>query len=397
MPVETPEAPVVEQQQQPTGVNRFLQQFEGIDSPETAPEPPKAEQPAPQKEAKPEPTPKRDPEMRITSKPPERPIEKKDKADGPPELRKRLDELKAKDGEWEKKWKARDEEFTKLTKERDDYKGRRVWTDEDGNTLKKHQDESAALRKQLAEADYSRSDEFKTRFKDPYTNLLKTAAASVAHYPVATNEEGGTRAGTQQDFERIMRADPTERGAIAQKLFGVNAGAVMSDIREIERMQIAAQQAISDASTRSEERAKTERAQMEASQKEYDAAFSQARADLEAKFPRFFAKSEDPEVQKAMDAGNQWMESIVGEAPKMTPGDRAAANAVFQYRAGAGFARQVAENAAKDKKIATLEAEVKKLRGSDPGRTTDKPGGGEPQKDDKPVGIAGLGAKFDAL
>lgn len=374
----TPAAP------EPQGYQKFMQDFEQFKEPAAEPaKEPKAEPAKAPTEPKAQPTPKADPKATPTPPKADKPPE------GPAQLRKAYDELKAK---YERETKELNEKYSTRSKEYEEVSKKRVWSEDDAKAMERHQKEAEDLRRQLAETAYERSDEFKQKFTEPYNNILKTAVAAVKQYGVEQGEGQPMRAGTPEDLQQVMSAPPHQQAAVARRIFGDNAALVLSDIREMQRLRISAEQAVSEHAKGIPERTKAERARAEQEFKAYEQATSEARSQLEKDYPEYFGKHEDPEIQGAMEKGYEFFDNLVSGIQSMSPQDRAAANAVVRARA-AGFPRALVQIKQLKSKLAAVEAELAKGRASDPGSATDK-GGTPPASGTKP-GIAGMLDAFE--
>lgn len=342
------------------GEQSFISKMmESVNAPEASPEPqpeqkPKSEE-APKGEKKP------DKEAKPEAKPGDKPADKsKEKEDGIPALRKRYDELSASE-------KAKAKEIESLNKKLKDLEGKRVWSADDDKRIEQYENRIKELHGQLSEADYTRSQEYISKYVNPWHAAVKETVDLTKQMQVFTDDGQSTRAGTEADFLKVINAPAAEQGAIARKIFGDNAPTIVSRVAELTRMSREANQAIK-AATESRTKADGEKAEMARRERQlYEGSREAAINELKEQYPQFFGEPEDnPQVAQAMRSGYEWVDSQMAASESASPEERAAIAAVIRARAAA-FQRQNVELNAERAKVKSLEAELAKYRKSEPG------------------------------
>lgn len=374
---------------EPTGMERFLGGvLEAANTPEPGAAPdPKPAAAAPTKPAEPAAKPAEKPAP-AAAKPEAKPAPPEKKSSDAPELRKRLDELSG----FEKKAKA---EIEELKRHKAELEGRKFITPEVQREIDATKQELADARKRLSESDYRQSDDFKKQFGDPYKLHLKAMEDAAKEYGVVIDEEGKTRPGTRADLSQIANVPLAQRATVARKLFGDNAPAVLADMRELDRLENLANQALGAHQTNMEARTRQQREQWEAERGQYDQAHNASREELATKYPDYFGKSEDPEEQKALDDGYAMIDQLAQGGDKMTPQDRAAASAVVRAQA-AGFRRMIVKHNRATALLKAANEELAKLRGTDPGRGGEG-GAAATAAEDLSGGSAAMAEKFNNI
>lgn len=93
------------------------------------------------------------------------------------------------------------------------------------STLNKKLEEVGATLKFAA---YEQSEEYKQKYETPFIEAWNEGVQQVASLTI-TDEAGGTRKGTADDFQAVMRESDNEQAAqIASEMFGANAFYVLS-------------------------------------------------------------------------------------------------------------------------------------------------------------------------
>lgn len=343
----------------------------------TASQKPEATKPAPEVKPKTDATTKPEPKAEAkpdTSKTTDKPEPKTTIA---PELRKRLAEVEQSD-------KAKAAEIESLRKQNAEYQNRRYVTPEMEKEIEANKAQMAELRRQLAETAYEKSDEFKQKYIEPYSQAKAAALEMVEQYQVTIDEDGNTRPATKADFLRVAQALPGERAAIARKLFGENSLNVLADIRDLERMSREANNAIKQHRDVLEAKTKQEQEAWEGNQKQFESARQLSRQQLAQEFPEFFGEPEDPDLAEAWKKGNEFVDSAAQRAADMSAEERAAVSEVMRARA-AWFPRGHKENTKLKAENAQLKEELAKYRASDPGNIGER-GDAKPKGDEDLTG-----------
>lgn len=363
------------------GVDKLMAELDKA----VAPKPPEQKTPP---EAKPG-VAKTDPNK--PAEPPKKPDEAGD-ADhwtkAPPRLRKAYEELKtsstAKISEFEAKIRA--------------LESKPVEKPADTKLIEEYQGKISTLQKRLAESDYSRSDEFKSKYVDPLGEAYKAAIAEVKQLTVreGEGENAKDRQATEHDFRHIMNLPLKDQGIAARRMFGDAADAVLAHRTELARLQRDMESAVKKASEEHETRSKEQQLASEKQKETYDRTKESALQHLKTKWPHWFSDdTADAEATAALKSGYDFVKGFVDKAEKMSLEDHAMHAAIVEARA-AGFQREVFKNTRLSNKVKSLEEELEKYRKSDPGAGGDPAGGGDPAASKSTGGIAAMAARFNS-
>ena len=190
-----------------------------------------------------------------------------------------------------------------------------------------------------------------------------------------TDQEGNTRKGTPDDFQRIMREPENEMAAsLAQEMFGPNAFYVLAQRRDIQRVNNQRVKALEEFRTTLSQREKMQAENSKKQQEEADAKRVQQTAlwkkyNTQAieKYPEFFAPvAGDEEGNALLDKGYKDADLAFGGAAELSDDRRVQLHSAIRNRAAA-FGRLVYQLRTKDTQIADLKKELDELKGSTPG------------------------------
>lgn len=267
----------------------------------------------------------------------------------------------------------------------------------DTKLIEKYQGEINTLKKQLAQTDYSKSDEFKRNFTEKMADTYKTAVSEVAQLVVREGEGENVkeRAGTAADLQYILNLPLKDQGPVARRMFGDNADIVLTHRNELFRIQRESAAALKQAEEQHEFRSKEQEHASKKAKETYDTTVEASLQHLKTKWPQFFAEdADDQEGSAALKAGYEFVDTVAKKAAEMSMEDQAIHDAMIRSRAAA-FPREVLKVKRLTDKVSSLEQELAKFRKSDPGAGGDPTSGDEAGKGKKTGGIAGMAAMFD--
>lgn len=239
------------------------------------------------------------------------------------------------------------------------------------STLNKKLEEVGATLKFAA---YEQSEEYKQKYETPFIEAWNEGVQQVASLTI-TDEAGGTRKGTADDFQAVMRESDNEQAAqIASEMFGANAFYVLSSRRELQKLSNSRNKALSEYRSTMAERGKAEaenaiKAKTEADNRRIQqlAAFKALNEDAALKYPAFFAPVEgDDEGNKILEKGYKDADLAFQGGNGLTPEQLVRLHSAIRNRA-AGFGRLAYKLKQNEAKIAELENILKDLRESTPG------------------------------
>jgi hypothetical protein len=246
---------------------------------------------------------------------------------------------------------------------------RKTFTEQISTLNKKLEDAMGSLKF----ADYESSEEYKTTYEAPFVEAWNEGVQQVTGLSVVTDE--GTRKGTPEDFQAIMRESDNERAAtMATEMFGSNAFYVLASRRELVKLNNARTKALGEFKSGLAERLKTEAEKAEKTKTEFEAqriqritTFKKLNEEAQTKYPDLFAPLEgDDEGNKILEKGFKDADLAFHGANGLTPDQVVRLHSAIRNRA-AGFGRLTYRLKQRDAKIAHLEGQLAEIRGSAPG------------------------------
>jgi GrpB-like predicted nucleotidyltransferase (UPF0157 family) len=250
----------------------------------------------------------------------------------------------------------------------------------DDTERKTFTDQIVGLNKKLEEAvgnlkfvAYEQSDEYKQKYETPFVETWNEGVQQITTLTVSTDE--GTRKGTAEDFQSIMRESDNERAAtIATEMFGPNAFYVLSQRRELQKLNNARVKALGEYKSSMAERTKTEteaaikaKEGAEAARIQRLTTFKKYNEEAATKYPDWFAPLEgDEEGNKLLEKGLKDADLAFQGGNGLTPEQVIKLHSAIRNRSAA-FGRLTYRLKQKDLKIAELEKALTEIRGSAPG------------------------------
>jgi hypothetical protein len=240
-------------------------------------------------------------------------------------------------------------------------------------------------KQRVEEADFTRSDEYSSKYVQPYQNEMKRAMEEVKALTVTFTVDGEpqTRAATENDFKKALALPPSEQDAFIHDTFGRSAHRVINRINELERIKLAANNAVTEFATNYEKN-KTQREldtkrQRDEWEKSLNESYTGFQKDPE--IGKYVSESEtDPDGTKLYKAELERFDGFKVNAP--TAADAATVRALY-----AMAPRLLQETKQLAAKVSSLEAELAKFRGADPGGEIKNATGGNQAPED--LGVEG--------
>lgn len=358
-----------------------------------APEPPKATPPPatpPKTEATKEksPTPPAQPTKPAAPAQAPKPIDIDDPKVPAAELRKHLKQLRE---DLEKTKAEKETTVSSLQSKLKQLESKKFWNEDDEKKHAEMTQRLNALESNLYSRDYTESPEYKKLYADKIQEQYKEALEMVATLDTL-DDNGNERKGDRNDIIRLMGApNNAERRRLAKELFGENFQDALDAVSPMVETKKNAEAAV---------KAKRENYQTEIQQRMEESQqirqfISERQNDIAEKFPHIFKPdSTDSESQALLKKGFDFVDEST-QKQDMNVNERSARIAMIRSWAGA-FPRLVNEMSKKDARIAELEGQLEKLRGSDPGDAGDTGGGGSAAGDGE-GGSDELAREIDAL
>lgn len=245
---------------------------------------------------------------------------------------------------------------------------------------------------------YEASEEFKTKYQEPYEKAAKLSTLSAQQLKIATVDEATgaetSRNMTAEEFWSIVQA-PDDESALsaAEKLFGKGStrAARVADLRDkVVQAHNAAAQAKEDFKKNASERARTMQEQQEAFTKSQQEAFTKHRDEAlnNPKYADWFKAEEgDAKAAELLENGMKWVDAALsGDLPP----EKASKNlAAIRNKAGA-FDHVVHKLNSAKSLVKELQAKLAEYEASKPG-DGELPKGGAAEDDDS------MEAAFKAL
>lgn len=256
---------------------------------------------------------------------------------------------------------------------------------EENKALKKRME---TLEEEIRYVDFTKSTEFKEKFERPYQDAYADAVEEVKELRV-TLPDGGSRAATSQDLDKILQADTQDVRALANEMFGEAAGDVLAARRRLAELNRNANRESKRYREQAAERDR-QKAIKAAEEKEGMARmWKQANEAIAERYAEYFGHIEgDDEYNKELDAGYATVEKA--HSPDLPIEERMSRLAAVRHRAAA-FRAQVLKNRRLSARVEELEGIVKEYENSAP-----RGGHGQSESSRSPDGSEGDGLESAA-
>lgn len=298
------------------------------------------------------------------------------------ELRKAYKELKDTHG---KTIAEKQADIAKYQAKLKEFEGKRYWSDDDQKAADTAKSQLAQLQANLYAKDYSKSPEYKEKYIEPAQRIYTKALSRVKGMNVKVvdpeTQETKERPATENDLLRVINAPADEKYRIAKQIFGEDAHVVTRDADLLQDLDEQSRQAVESKAKgwESEQKQAQEKTTQEATQ--FQTLSRQAAGSIAETYPDIFKDETDPESKAALERGMNFVRESAGKTD-LPLAERASRAAIIEHWAGA-FPRVLHERNKLKESVATLTAELEKLRGTDPGAGG---AGGEHHKPDDDEG-----------
>lgn len=261
--------------------------------------------------------------------------------------------------------------------------------------LTKAEQRAKELEDHIRFVDYKKSDEFRTKYQEPYEKAWTKAMSELKEISVVDPGSEQARPATADDLLQLVNLPLGKAREVANAVFGDFADDVMAHRKDIRNLFEAQNTALSEAEKNGAERIKSEQEKAKTFQSQvtkfvsdaWDVANQSALND--EKYGKFFKPIDgNQEINQRLAKGKELVDRAFSENPldpKLTPDERRAVvqrHAAVRNRAMA-FGRVLYELNQSVEKIAALEKELSQFKSSEP--TT---GGGRQQATEAPSGSA---------
>lgn len=256
-------------------------------------------------------------------------------------------------------------------------------------TLAQREKRLAEYEDHIRYVDYTKSEEYNTKYHQPYVNTAKSATAQVMELRVPT-AEGTARPATQDDFWSIVEIPNAEDAlAAAEKIFQspTKANFVMQQRERVRAAYDAAEQAKAEFRTKGVEREKTTAAERERTQRETTAKWRTLNEQTIEESPDVYKPEDgDDEGNSLLEKGFERADAAfggmitdpdTGQKRPPTPEESIQINSELRNKAGA-FDRVLHRAEQYKARIAQLEQQIAEYEKSGPG------GGAPPSSEIKP-------------
>jgi hypothetical protein len=233
------------------------------------------------------------------------------------------------------------------------------------------------LEEEIRYVNYSKSDEFKTKYQKPYDDAWKRAMGELKEITVETGD-GNTRPVEPSDILELVNMPLGKAHAAAVEKFGDLAAEVMAHRKEIRKLFDEQSAALEEARTSGEAREKQQRedrqkevGEMSGTIRETWSKANEAAAADEKYGPFFKPVEGDEQGNQRLAKGFELADRAFSEnpmAPGLTPEQR---NSIVQRHAAvrnrcAAFGRLVHFVQTRDAEIAALKKQLAEYSGSEP-------------------------------
>ena len=326
-------------------------------------------------------------EPKPTEKPPEKPVEKKvetPKGEQPPaEPAKTQPEVKGekKPGAWQiaESYKKKATEYEKRAVEAE----ARIAQMGDVDKLRQRAEQAETRLKELDDhlkyVDYSKSEEFNTKYQQPYEQAWTQAVSDLKELSV-TLPDGNERSGTVQDLLAIANLPLGEARKRAKEMFGEGADDVMAHYRKVRELSAAQQKALEDAKKNGAERQTQLTTAQKTAVEETARLFHQFREEDATKYDFLKPKEGDEQWNSKLKQATEYVDSAFSSSasdPRLTPDQReeiVRKHASVRGRA-IGFTTLKVENTRLKNELAERDKIIAQYKGGEP--ANGQPHGGE--------------------
>lgn len=277
---------------------------------------------------------------------------------------------------------------------------------------KQHQETLTAREKRLSELEeeiryvnYSKSDDFKTKYQQPYEKSWQRAMSELGELTIETGD-GNARPMAAGDLLELVNLPLGKAHEMAVEKFGDLAPEVMAHRKEIRKLHDEQAAALDEArkSGASREKELTEKQQREYGEISGNIKDTWSKANDEVtgdpKYGTFFTpKDGDEQGNQRLAKGFELADRAFSEnplTPGLTPEQRAGIvrrHAAVRNRAAA-FGRLVYQNNQSQSRIAELEKQLSEYKGSEPGLGGSQP---KPATAGKRTGMSGIKAGLEKI
>ncbi len=267
--------------------------------------------------------------------------------------------------------------------------------------LTKTESRAKELEEEIRYVNYQKSDEFKTKYQQPYEAAWSRAMGELKELTVEAGD-GNSRAFNQQDLLELVQLPLVKAKQLATEKFGEFANDVMGHRKEILKLYDEQSAALDQAKKNAgEHETQTKAAHAELS-KTIGTTWNQANEEAQAndKYGTYFRPVEgDEQGNQRLAKGFELADRAFSEnpfAPGLKPDERKSIiqrHAAVRNRAAA-FGRLVYQNQQHASRIAELEKELAQYKGSEPDATGRTP---RTESSEAPTGMARLRGALEKI
>lgn len=303
---------------------------------------------------------------------PEEPAQEHEAPKTNPELRKALDRAQVRIKEVE----------PELTKAQARIKELEAREPEEVGTLRERSQHLEARNKQLEERitflDYQSSEEFKTKYAEPYYNAYAKTLKDIEQLSIEL-PDGKMRRATEADMLELAQSPLGERFGKAAEMFGDAANFVLNRVEKLVELSDAQTEALTNAQKTAGERAKRMQSEAQASTAKKREMWQGVNKELSEKYPKWFAPVEgDKEgnelLAKGQSLAKRLFEPTPETAPK-TPEEAVRLHALI-YQKASNHDRMALRARKAEARIAELEKTIAEFEASEPSADVGRPSSG---------------------
>ncbi len=228
---------------------------------------------------------------------------------------------------------------------------------------------------------YEHSDEFKTKYEQPYQNAWKSLLTDIKELTVSVEDKTKEadidgkypmtdRPATRQDFDVIYNAPLGQATKLAHEKFGTAAGIVLQHRAAIRQAATAATNALDEWKTKGAERAKQEEERSIRENAEIQTVWEDANkrtSEHPHGKPWWGYEENDKEINDALDKGFAYADQrFSGDYAKLPMAEKVHLDAQIRHRVAGFFKLRVLLERA-NKELSAAKEELATRRGSSPG------------------------------
>lgn len=233
-----------------------------------------------------------------------------------------------------------------------------------GEQLTSAQKELQRLQDEIRYVNYEQSPEYNEKYKVPSEKAFNAAYADISELKV--EENGETRAATNNDFLRLLKLPLGDATTAARQMFGDAAPEMMAHRRKIIDLNNARAEAVKEYRDKGAQRESAAKQEQSAREQHFHSEYKRITDETAKKYPQFFGPEEgDEKGNELLKSGFDFIDRINSDKT-LTPEQQLAMRSQVKLRAAA-YTRELHRSLQLRNRVADLEKELEAFKKSEPG------------------------------